>query len=71
MIDYKSKHCSLQYPLSLSLPETISFILLNVRALKRHAIDIDYDRVLIENDTFFSQKRKPVKRRFKCQAEYF
>ena len=52
MIYYKRKHCSLQYPY-LSLPETLSFILLNVRSLKRHAIDIVYDKKLIEYDILF------------------
>ena len=32
----------------MSLPETLSFILLIVRSLKRHAIDIAYDKKLIE-----------------------
>ena len=35
----------------MSLPETLSFILLNVRSLKKNAIDIAYDKKLIESDT--------------------
>ena len=37
----------------MSLPKTLSFILLNVRLLKRHAIDIAYDKNLIEYDIMF------------------
>ena len=42
-------------PLSLvtSLPETLSFTLLNVRSLERHAIDIAYDQKLTENYILF------------------
>ena len=32
----------------MSLPETLSFILLDVRSLKRHSIDIVYDKKLLE-----------------------
>ena len=39
--------------LPMSLPETLSFILLNVRSLKKNAIDIAYDKKLIESDTLF------------------
>ena len=39
--------------LPMSLPKTLSFILLNVRLLKRHAIDIAYDKNLIEYDIMF------------------
>ena len=37
----------------MSLPESLLFILLNVRSLVRHAIDIAYDKKLIENDNLF------------------
>ena len=37
----------------MSLPETLSLILLNVRSLKRHATDIVYDKKLIEYDILF------------------
>ena len=39
--------------LPMSLPKTLSFMLLNVRSLKRHAIDIAYDKKLIEYDILF------------------
>ena len=39
--------------LPISFPETLSFILLNVRSLKKHAIDIAYDKKLIEYDILF------------------
>ena len=39
--------------LLMSLPESLLFILLNVRSLVRHAIDIAYDKKLIENDNLF------------------
>ena len=39
--------------LPMSLPETFSFILLSVRSLKRHAIDLSYDKKLIANNTLF------------------
>ena len=39
--------------LPMSLSKTLSFILLNVRSLKRHAIDIAYDKKLIEYDILF------------------
>ena len=48
MTSYKKKHCSLQYHYQF-LP---SFILLSVRSLKRHAIDIAYDKTLTENYIF-------------------
>ena len=50
--------------LPMSLPETISFILLNVRSLKRHAIDIAYDKKLIKCDILFLTIKS--NRRFKC-----
>ena len=37
----------------MSLSETLSFILLNVRSLKKHAIDIAYDKKLLEYDILF------------------
>ena len=37
----------------MSLPETLSFILLNVRSLKNHAIHIAYDKKLIQYDILF------------------
>ena len=37
----------------MSLPETLSFTLLNVRSLKNHAIHIAYDKKLIEYDILF------------------
>ena len=37
----------------MSLPETLSFILLSVRSLNRHAIDIVYDKKLVEDDILF------------------
>ena len=42
-------------PISLlmSLPETLSFILLNIKSLRRHTIDIAYDKNLIANDISF------------------
>ena len=39
--------------LPMSLPKILSFILLNVRPLKTHAIDIAYDKKLIEYDILF------------------
>ena len=39
--------------LLLSLRENLEFILLNVRSLKRHVINIDYDKKLIENEILF------------------
>ena len=39
--------------LLMSLSETWSFILLNVRSLKKHAIDIAYDKKLLEYDILF------------------
>ena len=39
--------------LPMSMPETLPFILLNVRSLKKHAIDIAYDKRLIEYDILF------------------
>ena len=35
------------------LLETLSFILFNIKSLKRHAVDIDYDKNLIANDILF------------------
>ena len=42
--------------LLMSLPETLSFILFNVRSLKRHVINIAHDKKLIENDILFLTK---------------
>ena len=39
----------------MSLPETLSFILLNVRSLKNHAIHIAYDKKLIEYILFLTE----------------
>ena len=39
--------------LPMSLPETLSFFLLNVRSLKRHAINIAYNKKLIANYILF------------------
>ena len=41
--------------LRMSFQETLSFILLNVRSLKRHAIDIAYDKKLIEYDILHTE----------------
>ena len=35
------------------LLETLSFILFNIKSLKRHAVDIAYDKNLIANDILF------------------
>ena len=42
--------------LLMSLPGTLSFILFNVRSLKRHVINIAHDKKLIENDILFLTK---------------
>ena len=39
----------------MSLPETLSFILLNARSLKRHATDMAYNKKLIRNILFLTK----------------
>ena len=42
--------------LLMSLPGTLSFILFNVRSLKRHVINIAHDKKLIQHDILFLTK---------------